>query len=114
MNPPTIVTTYTATIYVGLREGYSERIVDPKDALDWLQSFCDQGGCCVTVTNTEFRYKNGSEPGVIIGLINYPRFPMTPEKIREQAKTIASEFLARCKQQRVSIVYPDSTVMLEA
>jgi hypothetical protein len=106
------VETYTATIYVGSRERYdgAETPLDIAEA--WLQRYVDREGLCVSVTRTRFIYTNGSEPGLIVGLINYPRFPSRPEFIREQALEIGEHLRALMRQQRVSVVFPDETVML--
>ena len=56
------------------------------------------------------RWKRG---GVIIGLINYPRFPTTKEKLRETAEEIARLCKEQYKQNRISIKYQDQTIMLE-
>lgn len=107
------VKTFTATIYVGTkRERYSE--VRPIDiARNKLQEYVNRVGFCVTLTPTEYIYTNGSEPGFAIGLINYPRFPADMESIRGKAIEIALEMLETFEQFKVSIVFPDETVMLE-
>jgi hypothetical protein len=73
----------------------------------------DTVGLCVTVTDTLFVYVHGSEPGLIVGLINYPRFPDTPEGIEGKALALAESLMRVCRQIRVSVVFPDKTVMLE-
>mgnify|MGYP001399026409 CR=1 FL=1 len=105
------VDTYTATIYCGLREGYDGPIYNGYEKL--LQDYCNQFPIGLTVTQTRFLYTNGSEPGIIVGLINYPRFPTLPEILREKAFDIAKLLRAAAKQQRVTVVFPDITVMLE-
>lgn len=70
-------------------------------------------GDCVTVTPTHFRYVDGEEPGVIIGWINYPRFPREPEEIKERAFNLAKHLMMMLNQERMSITTPDETYMLE-
>ena len=48
---------------------------DVRDAHLICEDFCTDVGLCVTVTPTVFTYRNGRCDGVIIGLINYARFP---------------------------------------
>ena len=110
------VPTFAATIYVGFRVGQPE---DPTFTLHTIdearaicRDYCDQVGLCVTLTPTEFLYTNGGEPGVAVGLINYPRFPSTPEAIREHALALAEKLRVGLGQWRVSVVMPDETVML--
>lgn len=106
------VETFTASIYVGRRMRYSGAIVGEQTALEWLQKRVDEVGLCVTFTPTTFIYTNGSEPGFIVGLINYPRFPSTPDLIRAQALDIAKELRAMMGQLKVTVVFPDVTTMV--
>lgn len=81
----TTVKTFTATIYVGLLEKYDEfgneftgGILHTIDQVEEVcQGYCNGAGLCVTVTPTKFIYTKRWEPGCIVGLINYPRFPST-------------------------------------
>lgn len=116
-----VVDTFTATIYVGLLEvklfdddRYSGTTHSLRAVSDEVRKYVDEVGLCVTITETTFVYKNGSEPGVAVGLINYPRFPSPRALVEKHAMELARRLLKAAKQMRVSIVYPDSTVMLEA
>lgn len=110
----TSVPTFTATIYVGLKYRYTEEVQDRAVALDAIQQYVNAVGLCVTVTDTQYVYTNGGEPGFIVGLINYPRFPSTPEQIKAHALAIAEMLLKTCKQLKVSVVMPDETIMISA
>ncbi len=107
------VYTYTANIYVGLRHGYSDTLSSVDDVRHWLQNYCNKVKLGVTLTPTEFIYVNGGEPGVIIGLIQYPRFSEPTECIKNKALEIARGLLDLCQQERISIVFPKETIMLE-
>lgn len=48
----------------------------------------DEVGLCVTFTKTWFRYTDGGEFGLRIGLRNYPRFPTTLPALRAVAQRI--------------------------
>lgn len=106
------VKTYWANIYVGLRRGYNGDQHHRREAKDWCQKYCDEVGLCVTVTPTHFIYKDGKEHGVIIGIINYPRFPSTKAEIKRHALEIATILGKKFMQSRVSIVMPNETIML--
>ena len=108
------VSTYEAKIYCGLKEGYDGRTHILAEVELICQAYCNQVGFAVTITGTKFVYKNGYEDGVIVGLINYPRFPSTKKQIREHAIAIAKKLQSEFKQQRVSIVFSDKTMMLDA
>ena len=83
------VETITANIYLGLRESYTDRIHSLEEVKDFLQEYVNRVSLCVTVSPTTFIYKDGREDGVVIGLINYPRFPTTREALKKQAEEIA-------------------------
>jgi ferredoxin len=87
------VDTFYANIYVGMREEYSDKIHNIEDAYKICQDYCDTVGLCVTVTPTKYIYKNGEEDGIIIGLINYPRFPSTPFDIETTAQKRKNELV---------------------
>jgi hypothetical protein len=106
------VKTFTATIYVGSKVREIGEIIPLTKATEWLQSYVDRVGLCVTCTPTEFIYSNGSEPGLIVGLINYPRFPSHSALIAKQALEIAEELRVIMQQQKVSVVFPTETVTL--
>jgi len=86
-------------------------------AREFLHSHVDSEGLCVTLTETEFIYTKtktvGGEPGFAVGLINYPRFPAEALSIRAKALYIAEELRKLYRQWKVSVVFPDETVMLE-
>lgn len=106
--------TFTATISVGLREGYNNlKIHTISEVEEICQEYCDKVGLCVTITPTKFIYTDGSEEGVLVGLINYPRFPESTDAIREKSFSLAEILKNRLGQYRVSIIYPDKTIVLD-
>jgi hypothetical protein len=74
------------------------------------QEYCDAVGLCVTVTSTSYIYTGGEQMGVIVGLINYPRFPADPADILAKAHNLASELLGGLSQQSYSIQTPTETI----
>lgn len=111
----TEVPTFTATIWVSVEQSHPEEF-DPQftiaDVRDVTGNYCNRVGLCVTITQTGFVYTGGGEYGFAIGLINYPRFPSTPEAISGHAVALAELLLVKLRQRRVSVVFPDRTVML--
>ena len=113
---------FWANIYVGLKE---TRKYDPSVRdLPWpishtladvkaiCQKYCDEKGFCVSVTETEFVYTNGNEPGAIVGIISYPRFPSNNGDLRDRALELGEILRKACGQYKVSIVMPSEVVML--
>lgn len=97
------VKTFTATIYCGFRPGYGTMVHLPEDyfkiAENICQEYCDSIGYCVTVEPTKFIYKGGSEEGVRVGLINYPRFPNQIRDTKEHAMILAEQLKSKLKQE---------------
>lgn len=106
------VPTYQATIYCGLREGCDGTTHLLQEARDICQEYADKVGLCVSFTPTEFIYNGGREPGISVGLINYPRFPADVPTIQERALILAMKLKHAFKQNRVSVVCTDKTCML--
>lgn len=106
------VPTFTATIWCGLFCKAQHRMYTRVMAEAICQRYCNEVGLCVTVSDTQFIYTNGCENGVQVGLINYPRFPAEPEGIRNHALELAVRLMDELGQMRVSVVFPDETVML--
>lgn len=106
------VTTFLADIWIGTIEGYD----GPSHSIDEIETICqdyvNDVGLCVTVTPTSFVYTNGRENGARVGLINYPRFPSTPEAIKFHAFELAARLKHQLKQIRCTVVCSDETVMI--
>lgn len=76
------------------------------------RDYCDAAGFCVTVTGTTYCYTGGEEAGVIVGLINYPRFPAKPAQLWGHAEALAERLRAGLEQDSYSIQAPDRTVWI--
>lgn len=79
---------------------------DYKDALRACRAWCNAKRGCVTVTKTNYVYTGGAEPGVIVGMINYPPYPKEPEALLEQAKDLAECLKDALHQTSYSIQTP--------
>lgn len=80
-----------------------------KAAALWARGYCDDVGFCVTVTETRYVYKGGFTFGVIIGLINYPRFPLTSDELWAHAEAIGNLLCRKLQQESFTIQAPDRT-----
>ena len=106
--------THNVQIWVGLRVGYTDEVHTIEDVEKICDAYVNDVKDCVTITPTQFRYVDGNEPGVIIGWINYPRFPRTLDELTQRALKLADVLMYGLGQNRVSVVAPDNTYMLEA
>src|SRR3546814_11218678 len=70
---------------------------------DWSSDVC---------SSDLFSYTGGSEPGFIVGLINYPRFPAAPDVLWAHAEALAARLRLALKQDSDRIQPPDRTVWI--
>lgn len=112
------VPTFWATIFVGLKNVKTGK-VHTVDRVRYLCSeYVNEVGLCVTLTETEYIYSSdhgegyAGESGVMVGFINYPRFPSDSNIIRERALGLARILKKALNQHRVTVQFPDETVML--
>ena len=79
-------------------------------AVQACKEFCMETPLCVTVTKTEYVYVAGSQSGVCVRLINYPRFPVVEENlIRDKAYSLAYFLRIKLCQESYTVEFPDDS-----
>lgn len=81
---------------------------DVNEAKRVCRRFCSKG-LCVTIEPTTYIYTGGEEAGVRVGLINYPKFPSSQEKLTETALELAECLRTELFQDSYSVVTPERT-----
>lgn len=104
---------YNVQIWCGLRSQYTDKIHTINDARNICDKFVNEVEDCITITPTEYRYVNGDEPGVIVGYINYPRFPRTKKEILNRALKLAEKLMKELNQYKVTVTTPYKSYMIE-
>lgn len=114
---------YEAKIWLGLRKGYTDTYYTHKMVAELVSTWCTEKGQCVTISPTQFVYAKkdgdgeGCEHGVIIGFINYPRYPLSKAEIKNRAIELGKILMESFDQYRVSVTFypsiPGGTMMLE-
>lgn len=79
------------------------------DARQVCREYCDEIGLCVTLAPTEYIYTGGFEGGLVVGLINYPRFPEQSCRIECHAEALGQKLMAALGQESFSIQTPTET-----
>lgn len=85
---------------------------DIDTAKKFLRRECYREGLCVTVSPETFIYTGGEEEGFSVRLVDYPRFPSTPEAIRQRAYKIAQELVVECSQRTALVVDSERTAWI--
>jgi hypothetical protein len=74
-----------------------------------LRAECMREGLCVTIEPTHFLYTGAEESGYVVGLVNYPRFPSTPEALHERAVRVLHLLLDGTHQHSAMLMEPNAT-----
>jgi len=61
-------------------------------------------GACVSMAAEEYVYTMGNESGMVITLINYPRFPKTEVELLDQALDLAELLIVKLYQGSCAVV----------
>ena len=104
-------------IYIGSREGYEGPLLTRDDLRNHIGKFQAESGentNPVRLTETAYIFKDYEEYGWEIATIQYPRFPKPVQAINRFALDLAESLLNRFKQNRISVIFPDEIIMLEA
>lgn len=55
-------------------------------------------GMCVSISDEEYIYTMGNETGIVVNLINYPRFPKSAKELLNEATELAHHLLEKLHQ----------------
>lgn len=95
-----IADTFTSRIYISGPIEVAKQVIREE---------CFREGLCVTIEPTTFIYTGGEESGFVVGLLNYPRFPSTPQAISERATDLMHKLLDATHQHSALMVEPNRT-----
>lgn len=107
------VKSFNVQIWIGLKEGYNGIENPIEKVYEICKKYVNENQYCVTVSETNFFYHNGSEKGVVLGLINYARFPSSKKIILKHAFQLGNILMKELNQYRISITTPKKSYLLE-
>lgn len=76
------------------------------------RQYCKDIGLCITINSTKFIYSYGEEQGYVIGVINYPRFPKSNDKVWDISVSLAKILMDRTQQGSILVESHDQTEWL--
>lgn len=119
------IKTFEAKIFVGFRKAYSYDH-NPANATKVVEEVCRNAvrtGWCLSIYPVKYiytptfttgqEYPVDGEDGAEIHVINYPRYPADVEVLKERTISLAGQLMTALRQERVTIVFTDDTIMLE-
>lgn len=66
-----------------------------------------------SISDCNIVLNNQNEPHLKIDFINYPKFPLEESVMKENVISLSKELMIKHNQNRMVIVFPDETIMLE-
>lgn len=99
MNTETCATTW-ARIYIAGPIEVAKQII---------RAECMREGLCVTIEPTLYIYTGGEEAGYVVGLNDYPRFPLGYAALMDCARDLALKLLEGTHQHSVMVQTPAVT-----
>ena len=118
MNKIICETLYASAVF-GLQKGYSTDLLtmeEFREAVVQAQvQLREETGILLSakLTPCEIVFLGQQEPSVTLEFINYPKFPQEAEPWRKGILLLAERLMDLLHQNRVVIVFPDKSVMLE-
>jgi hypothetical protein len=65
-------------------------------------------GLCVTIEPTTYMYTGGEEAGYVVGLVNYPRFPLEPAALVDRGRDLMRKLITGTFQHSGMLMTPDT------
>lgn len=115
----TSIKTFQASIFIGLEEGYTKKQIDADEVIGTLQTLqlaiAQEKNVYLSASlshcNIVLNYQN--EPHLKFDFINYPKFPQDEELLKENILFLAKMLMITHDQNRMIVIFPDETIMLE-
>jgi hypothetical protein len=73
-------------------------IAGPKHKAEDVCRKWTERGACINLYETNYIYKYGEQTGIVVELINYPRFPRSEEELATMGRELGFELLKEMSQ----------------
>lgn len=116
----TKIKTFQASIFIGLEYGYTQKQIDENLVIESLSELQKQLSAekniflSASVSKTNIVLNDQNEPHLKIDFINYPKFQLNENLLKDEVITIAKILMKTFKQNRTLIIVTNETIMLEA
>ncbi|MBN1618376.1 hypothetical protein JW887_03475 [Candidatus Dojkabacteria bacterium] len=115
----TSVNSFTGRITLGTQVGYSDDVISENELINFIQEYQDmliqEKNLFLSVCLSECKIilSGQVEPHLQLNFINYPKFSLRAEILREEIEAFAKALMERFSQNRIVVEFPEETVMLE-
>lgn len=83
---------------------------DIEQAKQRIREMAYNQGMCVTVSLVDYIYTGGEEKGLVVGLIQYPRFEVDEQTLEKNLIFLAENLATRLCQKSFTVSTPNSTI----
>lgn len=110
---------FSATINIGLENGYKKTLIDKKEIIKHIQTYqdtlikekdiylsCSVSDCYIVLSGQV-------EPHLKISFIDYPKFQMEHVVLKREIENLTKSLMNIFNQNRIVIEFDDKTVMFE-
>jgi len=108
--------TYEVKLYLGSVNEETKKSFTKEELIELIATFQDGQTIPIPVCVSDTEFVSGSnyrEKGWMVSVINYPRRKHDIEMLEEFMQNLAFVLLSAFKQDRITVVGPHRTVMLE-
>jgi hypothetical protein len=110
---------FSAQITFGLERGYTQALIPKESIVNFLQDYQQKllKNKCIalsaSVSECDIVFGGKVEPHLKLNFINYPKFPLEENLLKETIEELTKALMKEFDQNRVVIEYLDETVMFE-
>lgn len=115
----TAIKTFQASILIGLEKGYTQKRIFEDEVFQTVRRFQLVNSeernifLSASISDCNIVLNNQNEPHFKIDFINYPKFPLEENVMKESIISLSKKLMITHHQNRIIIVFPDETIMLE-
>ncbi|MDA3907020.1 MAG: hypothetical protein PF484_13190 [Bacteroidales bacterium] len=111
--------TWKASITIGRNTGYTDIQISVDSIIEAISEIQKEIAntknikLSVKLTECIIVLVGQNEPSVTIDFIQYPKFPYSESELKESITLFAKRLMDVLSQNRIVVVFPDETIMLE-
>ena len=115
----TAIKTFQASIFIGLEKGYTQKRIFEDEVFETVRKFQLVNSeernifLSASISDCNIVLNNQNEPHLKIDFINFPKFPLEESVMKENVISLSKELMIKHNQNRMVVVFPDETIMLE-
>jgi hypothetical protein len=109
---------FSAKVTFGLEREYFSENIDKKVIIQYLRNSQEELikkkiYLSASIYEATVVMSGQQEPHLVIGFINYPKFPLAEDVLKNEIEILTKNLMHEFQQNRVVIEYLDETIMFE-